>query len=98
MAVRRIVSGVRAHQLTSCAPTAWSAPSAIGLGGFGFGGQLGAEVTDFLIVLNVSHAAAGLQTRLTRTYTVPDRRADVHGSWIDDAWWKPLGKDIVSGW
>ncbi|ORY33103.1 hypothetical protein BCR39DRAFT_521261 [Naematelia encephala] len=30
----------------------WSAPSAIGLGGFGFGGQAGAEVTDFLIVLN----------------------------------------------
>ncbi|RSH95160.1 hypothetical protein EHS25_000246 [Saitozyma podzolica] len=28
------------------------APSAIGLGGFGFGGQAGAEVTDFLIVLN----------------------------------------------
>ncbi|OCF39416.1 hypothetical protein I317_06790 [Kwoniella heveanensis CBS 569] len=30
----------------------WSPPSAIGLGGFGFGGQMGAEVTDFLIVLN----------------------------------------------
>ncbi|ORX39197.1 hypothetical protein BD324DRAFT_316328 [Kockovaella imperatae] len=30
----------------------WSPPSAIGLGGFGFGGQLGAEVTDFLIILN----------------------------------------------
>jgi len=31
---------------------AWSAPSAIGTAGMGFGGQLGAEVTDFLIVLN----------------------------------------------
>ncbi|ODO06091.1 hypothetical protein L198_01322 [Cryptococcus wingfieldii CBS 7118] len=34
----------------------WSPPSAIGLGGLGFGGQAGAEVTDFLIVLN-SHSA-----------------------------------------
>ncbi|KAJ7630591.1 hypothetical protein FB45DRAFT_915962 [Roridomyces roridus] len=30
----------------------WSAPSAIGTAGLGFGGQLGAEVTDFLVVLN----------------------------------------------
>ncbi|KAL7409587.1 hypothetical protein BDY24DRAFT_402762 [Mrakia frigida] len=30
----------------------WSAPSAIGTAGVGFGGQAGAEVTDFLIVLN----------------------------------------------
>lgn len=28
----------------------WSAPSAIGTAGVGFGGQAGAEVTDFLIV------------------------------------------------
>lgn len=32
--------------------TAWSAPSAIGTAGVGVGGQAGAEVTDFLIVLN----------------------------------------------
>lgn len=31
---------------------AWSAPSAIGTAGVGFGGQAGAEVTDFLVVLN----------------------------------------------
>jgi lipid-binding SYLF domain-containing protein len=31
---------------------AWSPPSAIGLGGVGFGGQAGAEMTEFLIVLN----------------------------------------------
>jgi len=37
-----------AHTHTS----AWSAPSAIGIGGVGFGGQAGAEMTDFLIVLN----------------------------------------------
>ncbi|KIJ07605.1 hypothetical protein PAXINDRAFT_173409 [Paxillus involutus ATCC 200175] len=30
----------------------WSAPSAIGSGGLGVGGQLGAEMTDFLVVLN----------------------------------------------
>ncbi|KAI6032070.1 hypothetical protein BKA83DRAFT_4209575 [Pisolithus microcarpus] len=30
----------------------WSAPSAIGCAGLGVGGQLGAELTDFLIVLN----------------------------------------------
>jgi len=34
----------------------WSAPSAIGTAGMGFGGQLGAEVTDFLVVLNSSAA------------------------------------------
>lgn len=34
----------------------WSAPSAIGTGGVGFGGQAGAEVTDFLIVLNTRQA------------------------------------------
>ncbi|KAA1472993.1 DUF500-domain-containing protein [Dentipellis sp. KUC8613] len=34
----------------------WSAPSAIGIAGVGFGGQAGAEMTDFLVVLN-SHAA-----------------------------------------
>ncbi|KAJ7169511.1 hypothetical protein C8R46DRAFT_1089026 [Mycena filopes] len=30
----------------------WSSPSAIGTAGLGVGGQLGAEMTDFLIVLN----------------------------------------------
>ncbi|KAG2023137.1 hypothetical protein CC2G_000825 [Coprinopsis cinerea AmutBmut pab1-1] len=30
----------------------WSAPSAIGTGGLGVGTQAGAEVTDFLVVLN----------------------------------------------
>lgn len=31
---------------------AWSAPSAIGTAGLGVGTQAGAEMTDFLIVLN----------------------------------------------
>lgn len=30
----------------------WSAPSAIGTGGMGFGGQIGGEITDFVIILN----------------------------------------------
>ncbi|CAO3571974.1 unnamed protein product [Mortierella alpina] len=34
----------------------WSAPSAIGTGGMGFGGQIGAEITDFVIVLNTRAA------------------------------------------
>ncbi|KAK7468623.1 hypothetical protein VKT23_003127 [Stygiomarasmius scandens] len=34
----------------------WSAPSAIGTAGIGLGGQAGAEMTDFLIVLNSKSA------------------------------------------
>ncbi|BEI92680.1 uncharacterized protein CcaverHIS019_0503080 [Cutaneotrichosporon cavernicola] len=36
----------------------WSPPTAIGVAGVGFGGQAGAEVTDFLIVLNSRAAVA----------------------------------------
>jgi lipid-binding SYLF domain-containing protein len=34
----------------------WSCPSLINIGGLGFGAQLGADVTDFLIVLNSEDA------------------------------------------
>ncbi|RKP26592.1 hypothetical protein SYNPS1DRAFT_13980 [Syncephalis pseudoplumigaleata] len=34
----------------------WSAPSCIATGGMGFGGQIGAEVTDFVVVLNSQDA------------------------------------------
>jgi lipid-binding SYLF domain-containing protein len=34
----------------------WSAPSAIATAGAGFGGQIGAELTDFVIVLNTEDA------------------------------------------
>ncbi|KAF1801808.1 hypothetical protein V8B55DRAFT_1474136 [Mucor lusitanicus] len=34
----------------------WSAPSAIGTGGIGAGGQIGAELTDFVLVLNTQEA------------------------------------------
>ncbi|GMK55866.1 hypothetical protein CspeluHIS016_0209220 [Cutaneotrichosporon spelunceum] len=36
----------------------WTPPTAIGVAGVGFGGQAGAEVTDFLIVLNSRSAVA----------------------------------------
>ncbi|OMJ26539.1 SH3 domain-containing protein [Smittium culicis] len=34
----------------------WSAPSAIGTAGVGFGGQIGAELTDFVMILNTKSA------------------------------------------
>lgn len=34
----------------------WSAPSAIGLGGVGYGLQIGGQITDFVIVLNTQAA------------------------------------------
>ena len=37
-------------------PHGWSGPSAIGTGGAGFGLQIGAEVTEFVIVLNTPDA------------------------------------------
>ncbi|CAO3569776.1 unnamed protein product [Mortierella alpina] len=40
----------------------WSAPSAIGTGGMGFGGQIGAEITDFVVVLNNKTAVKSFTT------------------------------------
>ncbi|KAG0318636.1 hypothetical protein BGZ99_005580 [Dissophora globulifera] len=40
----------------------WSAPSAIGTGGMGFGGQIGAEITDFVVVLNNKQAVNSFAT------------------------------------
>lgn len=37
-------------------PTGWSAPSSIGVGGGGFGFQIGAQITDFVLVLNTDAA------------------------------------------
>lgn len=48
-----------ARKIDDHSSPAWSAPSAIGLAGVGVGGQVGAEMTDFLVVLNshsVSHS------------------------------------------
>ncbi|RHZ62371.1 hypothetical protein Glove_340g28 [Diversispora epigaea] len=49
----RVGSGLVVARL---ADGSWSAPSAVGTGGMGFGGQIGAEVTDFVIVLNSKDA------------------------------------------
>ncbi|KAJ7139736.1 hypothetical protein C8R44DRAFT_694372 [Mycena epipterygia] len=38
--------------IAKLADGSWSCPSAIGTAGLGLGGQLGAEMTDFLVVLN----------------------------------------------
>jgi SH3 domain-containing YSC84-like protein 1 len=38
--------------VTRLSDGSWSAPSAIGVGGAGFGGQIGFELTDFVFVLN----------------------------------------------
>lgn len=37
-------------------PTGWSAPTSIGIGGGGFGFQIGAQITDFVLVLNTDSA------------------------------------------
>src|SRR5437762_769036 len=37
-------------------PNGWSGPSAIGTGGAGFGLQIGAQVTEFVIILNTDAA------------------------------------------
>jgi lipid-binding SYLF domain-containing protein len=40
----------------------WSAPSAIGTAGVGAGGQIGVEVTDFVIILNTKDAVKAFST------------------------------------
>jgi len=49
----RIGSGVVVARLPD---GSWSAPSAIALGGAGFGGQIGFELADFVFVLNDTNA------------------------------------------
>ena len=46
----------------------WSAPSAIGMGGMGVGGQIGAEVTDFVFVLNTADAVAAFALKGNVTF------------------------------
>lgn len=49
----RVGSGLVVAKLSD---GSWSSPSLINIGGVGFGAQLGADVTDFLIVLNTEDA------------------------------------------
>lgn len=53
MASGRFGSGVI---VARCADGSWSAPSAIGMVGCGFGGLVGVEITDFVFVLNDEYA------------------------------------------
>ncbi|KAJ3549286.1 hypothetical protein NMY22_g938 [Coprinellus aureogranulatus] len=46
----------------------WSAPSAIGTAGLGFGGQAGAEMTDFLVVLNSRSAVRSFMAAGSLTF------------------------------
>lgn len=55
----RVGSGVVVARLED---GSWSAPSAIGTGGMGFGGQIGAEITDFVMVLNSREAVKSFTT------------------------------------
>jgi lipid-binding SYLF domain-containing protein len=61
---RRYGNGIAVARLSN---GSWSAPSAISLGGVGFGGQIGFELTDFVFVLNDAAAvrAFSLQGSLT---------------------------------
>ena len=53
--------------------TAWSAPSAIGTAGLGVGTQAGAEMTDFLIVLNSQSVSLPFPPDIAHVY----READI---------------------
>jgi len=46
--------------------TGWSGPSAIGTGGAGLGFQIGAEVTEFVMVLNTDAVRESLLPRRER--------------------------------
>lgn len=83
---------------------AWSAPGAIGIAGIGLGSQAGAEMTDFLIVLNSRSVSlrymdagsfAQICLRLLCVFFRHDCHlisslslAIFHGSRISDAWWE----------
>ncbi|PVU89477.1 hypothetical protein BB561_005336 [Smittium simulii] len=49
----RVGSGIVIARLPN---GSWSAPSAIGTAGVGFGGQIGAQLTDFVMILNTTSA------------------------------------------
>jgi SH3 domain-containing YSC84-like protein 1 len=46
----------------------WSAPSAVGMGGAGFGGQIGVELTDFVFVLNNNAAVRAFSQQGSLTF------------------------------
>ena len=54
---------------------AWSAPSAIGTAGLGVGTQAGAEMTDFLIVLNNQSVSLSSPPDIPRVYRKANTRS-----------------------
>ncbi|OMJ13770.1 SH3 domain-containing YSC84-like protein 1 [Smittium culicis] len=51
-----ILDGCKGIAILTVIKGEWSAPSAIGTAGIGFGGQIGAEITDFVMILNTDSA------------------------------------------
>lgn len=64
----------------------WSGPSFIGIGGAGWGAQLGAQVTDFVIVLNTREAV--------RSFSRAD---NIHLGADLSAAAGPVGRDLQAG-
>ena len=58
----RAGSGIVIAKLPQSMGGGWSAPSALGTAGVGVGGQIGAEITDFVIVLNSDDAVRGFSS------------------------------------
>ncbi|KAI8882184.1 DUF500-domain-containing protein [Backusella circina FSU 941] len=52
----RAGSGIVVSSVSLC--VGWSAPTAIATGGVGFGAQIGADITDFVLILNSQEAVA----------------------------------------
>jgi hypothetical protein len=67
---------------------AWSAPSAIGTAGMGFGGQAGAEVTDFLFVLSKYLPPAAAWQSDHPVGRLAFGRTVIHVCWISYPWRK----------
>lgn len=42
----------------------WSAPSCIGTGGVGFGFQVGADITDYVIILNTDEVSPSAGSKM----------------------------------
>ncbi|CAG8494996.1 10804_t:CDS:2, partial [Acaulospora colombiana] len=72
----------------------WSAPSAIGTGGMGFGGQIGAEMTDFVIVLNSREAVKSFSHGVSIEGSVIVERKDANAKFYNR---KVTAKELLSG-
>jgi len=64
----------------------WSGPSFIGIGGAGWGAQIGAQMTDFIIVLNTNRAVRAFS-----------RSDNIHLGADLSAAAGPVGRDVQAG-